>query len=332
MLAATAYFFYTYKGSTLNEELSDFAVADTASITKLFLADKSGNAITLTKQAPGQWLINGTTPARTEAVKLLLTTIKSVEVRSPVGRFAYNNIIKQLASYGIKIEIYQHDELTKTYYVGGATQDNLGTFMYLENSSVPFVTHIPGFNGFLTPRYFTSINAWKERSVFKYPAGSIAQLSITDKENASGTFTIKYNDAVKKYELYDSSNQLVADALSDKLAAYLDFYANISYEGVAEKVNRLRADSLATAGSFLLIDIKDKSGKTQHVEFIRKPIDRRTLSEFDAQGNKPKYDLDRMLTRIDNDTALVLTQYLLFDKLFQKADEFRKSNSIVVKK
>ena len=52
MLAATGYFVYTYKGSTINKELSDFAVDDTASINKIFLADKDGKQITLTKQHP----------------------------------------------------------------------------------------------------------------------------------------------------------------------------------------------------------------------------------------------------------------------------------------
>jgi hypothetical protein len=47
----------------------------------------------------------------------------------------------------------------KQYYVGHATQDNTGTYMLLTNPETdknyedPFVTHIPGFDGFLSTRY-----------------------------------------------------------------------------------------------------------------------------------------------------------------------------------
>ncbi len=322
LLAAVAYFYFTQRSSTLSEELSDFAVADTAAIDKIFLADKQNNSITLTRVSADQWMLNGKEPARQSAVELLLATMKEIEVRSPVGRFTFNQIIKQLASNGVKVEIYQHGELVKTYYVGGSTQDHLGTYMYLENSTVPFVMHIPGFNGFLTPRYFTNYHNWKERYVFKYPKGSIAEVKVTDKEFVDGTFAIKYNNEQNRYELYDAAGKVISQAMPDRISAYLDFYNELSYEGVAEKLDRRKADSLAVAGSFLYIDVKDRNGKTKHVEFIRKPVDRRTLSEFDKEGNPPKYDLDRMLTRIDNDTALVTTQYGLFEKLFLKTEQF----------
>jgi hypothetical protein len=60
-----------------------------------------------------------------------------------------------MASKSTKIEIYSKGEKVKQYYVGHATQDNTGTYMLLtntetdENYEEPFVTHIPGFEGFI---------------------------------------------------------------------------------------------------------------------------------------------------------------------------------------
>jgi hypothetical protein len=45
--------------------------------------------------------------------------------------------MKAIAAKGIKVEIYTAEGLSKTIYVGGPTQDQLGTFMYLENSDSP---------------------------------------------------------------------------------------------------------------------------------------------------------------------------------------------------
>ena len=68
-------------------------------------------------------------------------------MRSPVPKAAFNNVIKQIATSGTKVEIYQgKDKPSKTYYIGGATLDHQGTYMILETegvkSSVPFIMYI----------------------------------------------------------------------------------------------------------------------------------------------------------------------------------------------
>jgi hypothetical protein len=323
LLAATGWFVITKKDSTLNNELTDFAIVDTNTVTKIFLADKRGGEITLTKQPNGKWLVNGKEEARPDGISLLLYTINTVEVRSPVGRSNYNRIIKNLSANGVKVEIYQNDKLSKTYYVGGPTQDQLGTEMYLENSSVPFITHIPGFNGFLTPRYFTNYYEWIDRTVFSYPAESIAQLSILNKNEKDGSFTIKYNDGLKKYELFDANNSLVTDANSKKVEGYLSFYQNMSYESSVYEIRPELYDSIKTVGSFIDIDITTKANKKQHAAFYRKPRSNRALGQVTTEGQTAPYDMDRIYTILDTDTMFLITQYELYNRLFKKVDEFK---------
>ena len=43
---------------TIKETLRDFAVQDTASVTKIFLADKKGRSVTLERKATGGWTVN----------------------------------------------------------------------------------------------------------------------------------------------------------------------------------------------------------------------------------------------------------------------------------
>ena len=81
---------------TINPELRDFAVSDTASISKIFLVSKSEKQVTLTREADGRWKVNGKYYARPDAIKTLLITIHALSVREPVGLKAKENIIKQL--------------------------------------------------------------------------------------------------------------------------------------------------------------------------------------------------------------------------------------------
>ena len=67
-------------------EASAFAIADTSSISKIFIADKDGFQALL-ERVPGQryWSLNGNYLARKDAVDLLLKTFKRVKVQSPVA-------------------------------------------------------------------------------------------------------------------------------------------------------------------------------------------------------------------------------------------------------
>ena len=194
LLSVTGYYYFNSSNSTIKKELRDFAVADTASIDKMFLADKKGNKALLERKSPALWTINGKYPARQDAINFLLKTIKQIEVRSPVGKAALQNVLKELSSTGTKIEIFSKGDKIKTYYVGGPTQDMLGTFMYIENSAVPFVIHIPGFNGYLTTRYFASADEWRSRIIFQYGEGQIASVRVQNNQHPEESFSVKKDD------------------------------------------------------------------------------------------------------------------------------------------
>ena len=196
LAVAAVYFVRLNRSSTMREELKDFAVKDTASITKVFLADKAGNSVTITRDASGGWYVNSN-PARRTMIKSLMDVLHGVDVRNRVAKAAYKNVVAALASTGIKCEIYLNnkDKPEKVYYIGGNTQDDMGTFMMLENSSVPFVTQIPGFNGYLTPRYSVKEKEWKENSVFKVPLNELASVDVSYLAFPSQSFRIENNES-----------------------------------------------------------------------------------------------------------------------------------------
>ena len=93
----TVFLVTKYQKSTLKEELSDFAVEDTASVDKIFLSDKDGNKLLVERKSSSTWLVNNSFEARPDAIKILLETIKQIRVKAPVGRASFNNVVKKLA-------------------------------------------------------------------------------------------------------------------------------------------------------------------------------------------------------------------------------------------
>ena len=82
IIVSLTLFFLNKNDTTFSEELSDFAVEDTASIQKVFFADKHGNSVTVSRNS-GKWLVDNKFEVRPEAIEYLLKTIKDIEVKHP---------------------------------------------------------------------------------------------------------------------------------------------------------------------------------------------------------------------------------------------------------
>ena len=76
MGAASFWFINKNRKGTISAEMRDFAVSDTASVNKIFLADKNGRNLTLERDEAGHWTVNGQFGVRMDALETLLETIK----------------------------------------------------------------------------------------------------------------------------------------------------------------------------------------------------------------------------------------------------------------
>jgi len=327
LFAIAAYFLITTKKGTIRQELKDFAVEDTASITKIFIADKFGHASTVEKISPGKWMVNGKYPARTDAINTLLLTMKNMEVRSPVAKAAYNNIMKELAAKGRKVEIYQNGELSKTYYVGSATQDQLGTFMFLENSSVPFVLFIPGFDGYLTTRYILDENEWKQNLVLNIGIEDIASVTLQDLEEPGNSIMVTRKPDGDFSLATLSDKKPVENTEQNKIQNYMSGFTNLNYE-FQTRSSKEYADSVTAGGPFEILTVTDTKNKTTTVKMYRMAVSERSKELFEnPSGEKMKYDPDRMFAMINNEPGLFVLQYFVFGKLFKKPADFLAGDS-----
>ncbi len=329
ILGFSSFWFIINKhNGTIKETLRDFAVQDTASINKIFLADKKGTTITLERQKEGGWRVNGKYDVRKDAIDVLLMTIRKVDVKEPVGKNAVDNVIKRLAGKAVKCEIYQDNKLTKAYYVGSETQDATGTFMILidpetmETSAKPFVTYIPGFEGYLTTRYFTEENGWRDRTLIKYNPNDIAsvKMEVPFKPEYSYELKIKGNNNYEVKML--GTNSLLPNVDEMAVKQYLSYFQHQNYESFEVSISPKQVDSVMKAQPINILTITDNKGKTNKIRFFaRKPRD---PGKQDKEGNEIVYDLDRMDAIQNDDKELLMVQYLGFGKMLPPANYFQK--------
>lgn len=328
LLAITSYFIFSQTNGTIKRELRDFAVADTASITKIFMADKRGKSALLERKGVGEWTVNNKYPARQDAINTLLYTMKVIEVRSPAGKAAYNTVMKELSTSATKVEIFAGEKKLKTYYVGSPTQDMLGTFMYLENSSVPFINHIPGFNGFLSTRYFTDEIEWRSQMIFTYGENEIKKVVAHNIIEPANSFRIERKG--DKYEYYTPDNATTpTEIYQSQLIAYLATYQKIGFERGTYGMNKHDHDSIANSSPIRILEVESMSGKKDKITMYRKQVAEGTLTAIDPRtGLLRPYDFDRMYAQWNNDADFIVVQYFVFDKLFNKPDAIKGFGSL----
>lgn len=335
LLLVAAYFVLRPESGTYSRGLNDFAVSDTSNITRIFLADKRNHSITLTRINEGAWRLNNKYPARKDGVDMMLKTMLNLSVKSPVPQAAHNNIIRLLSTSSVKVEIYQrvyrihlgnlmlfpHEKLTKTYYVGSATQDNIGTYMLMKGASEPFVTYLPGFRGFVSSRYTAKEEDWREHVIFSNKLPDIASISIDFGDNPDWSFTLKNPDN-RSFALTSAvTGKPVTDLDTLKVIDFLSSFHNIRFEAFLNDIDKSKRDSIRSTRPFYRIALTDRTGKTQTITtFKRKP----SPDQRDIYGGPVSYDHDRMYAVVNDDKDLVLVQFYVFDRILRPLPAFGK--------
>ena len=313
LVAISVYYYISKSSGTLKNELKDFAIADTASIDKIFISDYTGAKVTLAR-GEKYWIVDGAHKARQESINVLMTTFSQIAVKSPVAKAAINNVIKDLATKAIKVEIYQGgNKPTKVYYIGGTTQDLLGTYMVLENngekSSVPFIMHIPGFNGYLSARFYSNHLQWRDAAIFTYQPEEIKSIEVTYFEKPEESFKIEKN--INQITLIDGqTNTPIQKFDTNKVYQYLGLFEKIYYEMVVtDELKPEKQDSVRKTNPFFTIKLTDVYGKSTKIVALHMSNYKQVLDDV---GNPYPYDLDRMYGVL-NDDLLLYIQFHTFD-------------------
>jgi hypothetical protein len=328
----------TQSPNTFRRSLSDFTLDDSSNVTKIFIGDKNNNSIKLTKISMGKWMVNDIYPAQKLSVELLLKTMIGIEVQQPVGSAAHDNIVKELAVNAVKVEIYQwvyridlfgfirwfpHEKLTKVYYVGPATQDNLGCFMLMENSSEPYIIFLPGFRGFVSPRYSPIEKYWRDYNIFKKTIPEIASVKVEIPAEPDYSYEVKNNgkNQFTIFSLKDHSELKVYDTL--KLLNFLSGFRNLNYEALVNDMDKTRKDSILASRPFIILSLTDTAGVTKTINTYHK---QGPAGQTDPHGIPLPYDLDRLYALVNDGKDFTLIQYFSFDKVLRPKSFFEKEN------
>ena len=327
--------------SSLRGEAADFTVYDTASVTKLFFADKSGNEVILQREG-NIWTVNNEFMANQSLINEMLYTLTRMRIKMPVSVKKSDNIVTQMASTNTKVEVYQmlprinlfnkiklfyHETRSKVFYIGGVTQDNSGTYILKEGGDKVYVVHLHGFRGFISSRFSANPTDWRNHIIFNEPMSNIASVKLEINDDPDNSFIINETDRYQ-YTMTRLNGQPV-DFSDNKVLTLMSAFNDVRFEAFLDDVQPERRDSIINSPFQQRLTLTTKDGKVKSVTTysLRTNDDVYDYSPDDI--NNP--DFHDMLTDPDHKYALlsegnefVLIQDFVFDKLLKPADYYSK--------
>lgn len=307
-LAAAGYFLFKSQntsGTTSPANGYDFAIPDTASITKIVIQDKTPHKVSLTR-VNGIWMVDSKVPARADAVDVLLETFHHIDMKSYVPKEARKAVMRRLEVFGKHVEVYSGDKLLKSFTVGTETPDMLGTYMILDGAKEPFAMHLPGFNGYLNSRFFADANQWRKRTIWGFDNKEIKTVQINYRFEPSESIRVEVQNG--QPVLYNVNGEKVENPNMGLLYEFMAAFRNTAYEGAIIESDGIysKMDSVINAGEMYSVYVEPIKGDAIELKAYRinaKP------DTYDINDQPRKWDPDRLYGVINGDTYVLIQNF-----------------------
>jgi len=316
------FIFNNNNGSPYSATEAGFTIKDTGAIGKIFIASADGESVLLERSDAG-WMVNKRYKVLPSTLRMVLNTFTQQAALYPVTKNAVDNVIKNLSTDGIKVEVYGRDgKKMRVFYVGGASVNNTGTNMLMDGANTPYVVQVPGFVGYITPRYTTRLSDWRDRTIFNIPPDEIQSISMQYLDNPINSFVItRDKDSINVTA--DKSLMTGLDGKNSRRAKiYLTYFTNVNCEGYLNGLEDMDT-TIKTAPKESMIDITGLHGEHQHVDIYWMALNKRSKNiATHAEGIPDDYDADRMYAIMNNNQDTIMIQRYAFRNIFHKAFEF----------
>ena len=306
LLGGAAYYFLSDKTAT---ETGDWVmhVENPDDIYHIFIAERDGSTADV-RRGDKYWTYNDKYNANPNVVANVLAAVTKIRMQSRPAAAAIPNMIQTLATRSTKVELYdKNDKLLKSYYVGGVTPNELGTFMILEGSDNPYIMEIPYAHVSLKQRFFTGDEKWRDKTLVEYNPKDILSVSVEYPKRKNKSFKLTSNKGSWKVDpFYPTTRKIEKEVNQDLVDSYLMGFKKVGAETFESRPRFIKRET--NQREFCILKIVTRDGTQDEIHFF--PI----LTYKDEDKTQPE-PVARYLT-INSKNDHYLTQHLVFKDLF----------------
>lgn len=289
-----------------------YAIKDVTRVAKIKIDYRLIDPDILLERKNGFWQLNGVYRAREDAMVNLLKALERLELQfipRPAGK---TTMLLDLATTGTKVEIFaENGELLKSYFIGGSTPDERGTFMIMAGTYDPAVVSMAGFEGTIRPIFIMSEIDWRDRIVFREDPDHIQELVVEYPGQPEASFILRrMQHELAAYPFKDDVKSLGLKPKPGAIESYLMNYKSVGAEAILSIPNL--QEQLLREDPFVRISVRRSDASSFNVQLF--PI--KKDPEGSVRQQIARYHL------MDDQGAVYLVQHRVFEKLFLGRDFF----------
>ena len=250
-----------------------FQVEDLSTISRVDLASDS-SSVSL-RYDGGRWRVNDSLTADGNMIRVLFATLQQARPKRGVAKATQDSIFHQLQENGVKVSLYQDDELIKQFLAGGNPAKTIAYFADPESKEI-YVMAIPGYRVYVSGILELGPHGWRDKFVFNFNWRNFKSLAVAFPERPSENFTVSM-----QRDFFGIEGMAEADTA--KLNAFLD---DVSLLTVDEYIPEpALADSLKRVQSGLDLVATDIGNRTYRLRLFDASQSRRVFGLI--QGAQP---------------------------------------------
>ncbi len=321
LLLGLLVYYNASKGSNSTNVVSadrNFAVENKDDIGKVFIATKSDVAITLERKGK-KWMVNGKYEAEPSTVTNVLSALNSMQIKYIPHRNATENIIREIGHLGIKIEVYNRsNEKMRTFYMGGASQDERATFCLMDGATQPYAMHLPYFEGGLRARFLLKENEFRSKFFIVENPSKIERISVEYPKQKNQSYVLQRNGRKFSVSPLNSMRLESKTDVNQKLAeAYLSDFRKIGAEFYDNENSGRDTIVMTVPFAKVIIHRSDDTQSSYSVYPLKDLVD----NYADNKSYKDLQNINRAFIYCSNDD-FILAQQRNFKKMLRSYDYF----------
>ena len=224
------------------------------------------------------------------AMSPVLQAITNIEIDYIPHPNALKNIVKEIGQIGIQVQLFDNnDNQMRSYYIGGGTQSERGTYYLMEGSNQPYVTRMPFFEGSTRNSFIFSKDEMRDRSIITDSEKKIVSIEVDYPREQNASFRLTdIQSSPKVQALHRLTNNTIAAANSSAVEAYIAGFTQPGAEAIENSNPKI--DSIKAQLPFAIIKYEIDNGEMKEIKLF-------PITDILKKGEElPKLD---MLVRIE---------------------------------
>ncbi len=269
-LTLAAYLGYqqAQKKENYNIDLSDrdFTVESADQIYKIKISKRTKPPITLSRNGD-HWLVGEGRRVNPNTMVNILSVLENISIKYIPPKQATKNIINEVNRLGIQIDLYDiNDNHFKSFFIGGNTPDERGTYFLMQGKTQPYVMQRPLVEGTLRNIFLFDEEDIYDQVFARFDINNIKKIEVDYPRDKPQSFILEQKalgfEVVPKYK---TTKAILKDVNSNLGDAYLREFKELVCEA-NENDNRLQ-QRIRGAIPFASYTITTNDGKSKAFHF-----------------------------------------------------------------